>query len=177
MTDTGEDQVILVDEQDNEIGLMDKMQAHREGRLHRAISVFIFNNRGELLLQQRAAGKYHSPALWTNTCCTHPLPGETVKHAAIRRLQEEMGLETRLRRAFTFIYKAEFSNGLTEHEYDHVFIGTSDAAPQPDDNEVQAWRYVNIDTLESEMTKDPARFTEWFRICYREYFFELFKGI
>lgn len=175
--DDANEYVVLVDEQDRETGTMEKMQAHLEGRLHRAISVFIFNSKKELLLQKRAAGKYHSPGLWTNTCCSHPRPGESVKQAARRRLMEEMGMETDLHRSFTFVYRAEFDNGLTEHEFDHVFTGKSDVAPQPADEEVQAWRYVNIDMLETEMKADPAQFTEWFRICYEKYFFELFSEL
>lgn len=171
-----EEQVILVDEQDNELGIMGKTQAHKEGKLHRAISVFIFNNKGELLLQQRAKDKYHSPGLWTNTCCTHPRHGEPVKQAALRRLKEEMGLEANIRKCFTFVYNAVLDHGMTEHEFDHVFVGTSNAVPVPDDKEVQAWRYVSADVLDKEMAKTPALFTEWFRICYNEYFFELFKG-
>ena len=175
MSDTGSELVILVDEQDNEIGLMEKLQAHKEGRLHRAISVFIVNNKRELLLQQRADGKYHSPGLWTNTCCTHPRQGESVRQAADRRLQEEMGMEAKLKKAFSFIYKAPMGNGLIEHEYDYVFIGNSNQTPKPDADEVKAWRYVDIDVLDKEMRLQPDRFTELFKICYRDHFFDLFK--
>lgn len=171
-----EEQVILVDEQDKEIGLMEKMQAHKEGRLHRAISVFIFNNKGELLLQRRADSKYHSGGLWTNACCTHPRQGESVKAAALRRLKEEMGMEANLKKAFAFVYNAKLDHGMTEHEYDHVFIGTSNAKPEPNEHEVSGWRYVSPDVLDKEMKLEPQKFTEWFRICYNDYFFELFKG-
>ena len=166
---------MLVDEVDNEIGTMEKLQAHREGRLHRAISVFIFNSKKQLLLQKRAAGKYHSAGLWTNTCCSHPREGEHAKHAAIRRLEEEMGLTCRLARAFTFVYKAEFAGGLIEHEFDHVFTGITDVAPKPAPEEVSEFRYITIDALDKEMRANPKQFTEWFRICYNDYFFELFK--
>lgn len=168
--------VILVDEQDNEIGTMEKLQAHKEGALHRAISVFIFNSKKELLLQKRARGKYHSPGLWTNTCCTHPHIGETVKQAAVRRLGEEMGLSCPLHRAFTFIYNEKLDNGLTEHEFDHVFTGIADGRPTPEASEVEAFRYVTVDVLDKELRTNPEHFTEWFKICYDKYFFELFKG-
>jgi isopentenyl-diphosphate Delta-isomerase len=168
--------VVLVDNNDNEVGTMEKLQAHVEGVLHRAISVFIFNTRGELLLQQRAAGKYHSPLLWTNTCCSHPRPGESPFDAANRRLAEEMGLVCSLKKSFTFVYQARFGNGLTEHEFDHVFTGVSDAVPQPDHAEVAAWRYVGMDLLEEEIRMRPERFTEWFQICLREWKKELAAG-
>lgn len=175
MSDTVNEQVILVDEQDNETGLMDKMEAHQKGLLHRAISVFILNDKRELLLQQRADGKYHSPGLWTNTCCTHPRQGESVRSAAARRLQEEMGMEAKLKKAFSFIYNAPMGNGLVEHEYDHVFIGHSNSQPVPDEHEVKAWRYVSVDVLDKEIKLQPGKFTEWFKICYEDHFFEIFK--
>ena len=169
------DLVILVDELDSQLGLMEKMQAHTEGKLHRAVSVFIFNSKKELLLQKRAAGKYHSPGLWTNTCCTHPQEGEAPRTAATRRLKEEMGLSCPLHKAFTFIYKADMGNGLTEHEFDHVFTGIADGLPKPDEQEVGAFRYLSIDKLDNEIRTKPEQFTEWFKICYNEHFFELFK--
>ncbi len=169
------EQVVLVDEQDNETGIMEKQEAHVQGALHRAISVFVFNSKNELLLQQRAAGKYHSALLWTNTCCSHPRPGETVENAATRRLHEEMGLECNLELAFSFIYKASFDNGLTEHEYDHVFTGTSDALPMPDQNEVAAWKYVSPEELKRSMENEPGQYTEWFRICIDKWYDKLFK--
>ena len=167
--------VILVDEEDNEIGTMEKMQAHKEGRLHRAISVFIFNSKKDLLLQKRADGKYHSPGLWTNTCCSHPRAGENPKQAAIRRLTEEMQLSCPLKFAFSFIYNAKLENGLIEHEFDHVFTGLADRPPKPDEKEVGGWRYISIDKLDAELRAKPEQFTEWFRICCDKYFFELFK--
>ena len=161
--------VVLVDEKDRPQGTMEKLQAHVEGRLHRALSVFIFNTQGHMLLQQRAAGKYHSGMLWTNTCCSHPRPGEDVPAAAIRRLHEEMGMTCELTPSFTFIYKALLDHDLTEYEFDHVFIGVTDAVPVPDPGEVAAYRYVSRDELEKEMAAYPAAFTEWFRICLRDW--------
>jgi isopentenyl-diphosphate delta-isomerase len=171
----GKEFVVLVDGQDNEVGTMEKMQAHVEGKLHRAVSVFIFNSKKHLLLQKRADGKYHSPGLWTNTCCSHPREGESVKHAAIRRLEEEMQLSCPLKHAFSFIYNAKLDNGLTEHEYDHVFTGIADSAPKPNAAEVSQWRYVTVDKLDEELRANPKQFTEWFKICYDQHFFELFK--
>jgi isopentenyl-diphosphate delta-isomerase len=167
------EQVILVDEQDNEIGTMEKMQAHVEGRLHRAISVFIFNGRGEMLLQQRAAGKYHSPLLWTNACCSHPRPGEATADAAHRRLNEEMGITCNLFEVFSFTYKAEMDGGLTEHEYDHVFLGISNAEPRPRADEAAAWKHVRMQELQEDMKKEPAKYTAWFRICMNEHLQQL----
>lgn len=166
--------VVLVDEQDAEKGMMEKLQAHVEGRLHRALSVFVFNTRGGLLLQQRAAGKYHSAGLWTNTCCSHPRPGEEIRDAAKRRLYEEMGLTCGLKEAFSFVYRAVFQNDLIEHEYDHVFVGITDALPEPEPDEVAAWKYVSPAQLDEEMRLHPASFTEWFKICLRDHKTQLF---
>ena len=163
------EQVILVDEQDKEVGVIEKMQAHIEGRLHRAISVFIFNSKNELLLQKRADGKYHSAGLWTNTCCSHPMPGETVADAATRRLNEEMGMKCVLQKSFTFIYKALLDHDLTEYEYDHVLTGITDEEPTPNPTEVAAWKYVNIENLQAEILLHPEKYTEWFKICLRDY--------
>ena len=171
--DVNDINVILVDEQDNELGVMEKIQAHKEGRLHRAVSVFIFNSKKEMLLQKRAPGKYHSPNLWTNTCCTHPMPGEKVRDAATRRLKEEMQLSCPLRSAFSFIYEAKVEGGLIEHEFDYVFKGIADGTPKPDKEEVAEWRYITIDKLDKELRTNPEHFTEWFKICYDKYFFEL----
>ncbi|MES2704741.1 MAG: isopentenyl-diphosphate Delta-isomerase [Bacteroidota bacterium] len=165
--------VVLVNELDVEQGTMEKIQAHREGRLHRAISVFIFNSRGEMLLQQRAAGKYHSSLLWTNACCSHPRHHESMYDAAVRRLREEMGIACELQKIFTFLYKARLDNELTEHELDHVFTGISDDAPLPDPAEVAAWRYIKMDDLDAEIAGNPAAFTEWFKICLRDWREEL----
>lgn len=163
-----EDQVILVDSNDTEIGVGGKMQVHREGQLHRAFSVFLFNSRNELLLHQRAKEKYHSAGLWTNTCCSHPRPGEAIEDAAKRRLGEEMGINAELTKLFHFTYRAELEDGLTEHEFDHVFIGRFDGIPIPDPAEVADWKYLDIPAIERELETDPHRYTSWFRICFGE---------
>ena len=160
--------VILVDEQDNPIGLMEKHTAHTEPHLHRAFSIFIFNSKGELLLQQRALSKYHSPGLWTNTCCSHPRPGETLEEATSRRLMEEMGMKCEMHEAYSFIYKAPVGEGLTEHEFDHVFIGQSDAIPCINSDEVASWKYMTIPDLEKDIALYPEHYTEWFKITFEE---------
>ena len=168
-----EEFVILVDLDDQEIGKMEKMQAHVEAKLHRAFSVFIFNSKGELLLQQRAFTKYHTPGLWTNTCCSHPRHGETTAEAAHRRMVEEMGFDCDFEEVFSFHYKAKFSNELTEHEIDHVFVGFSDQAPVINPEEVAEYRYANMETLAKEIKDMPENFTIWFRIAFdrvNEYF-------
>ncbi len=159
-------EVILVDELDNRVGTMEKLEAHRKALLHRAFSIFIFNAKGEMLLQKRAADKYHSPGLWTNACCSHPLPGEPVEQAASRRLMEEMGFSTPLEKAFSFVYKAPFDNGLTEHEYDHVFTGTFEGPIQPDPAEVSDHRYLPLDELREQLHLHPEAYTEWFKIAF-----------
>lgn len=161
-----EDLVILVDQNDNQTGVMEKMQAHVEAKLHRAFSVFIFNSKGELMLQQRALSKYHSPGLWSNTCCSHPRPGEETAAAAHRRLVEEMGFDCHFTEAFSFVYKAPFSNDLTEHEFDHVFIGISDEKPVINKEEAEAFRMVRLDDVRKEMDQDPEKFSVWFRIAF-----------
>ena len=157
--------VVLVDRDDVAVGTMEKMQAHRDGLLHRAFSVFVFRPDGRMLLQQRAVAKYHSGGLWTNTCCSHPYPGEDVADAAHRRLREEMGFDCELHHAFSFIYRAELDGGLSEHELDHVFVGRSEDVPEPDPEEVESWREVRLDDLDRELATDPERFTVWFRIA------------
>lgn len=157
--------VILVDEQDRQTGTMEKMEVHQKAMLHRAFSVFIFNSKGEMLLQKRAAKKYHSGGLWTNTCCSHPGPGQDTMEAANKRLQEEMGFTTDLNKAFSFIYKAPFANGLTEHEYDHVFIGNFNGLINPDPNEVEDYCYQSLDDLKQSVKASPHHFTEWFKIA------------
>jgi len=164
-----EEYVVLVDREDNELGLMEKQQAHMAGLLHRAFSVFVFNSNGELMLQQRAASKYHSPTLWTNTCCSHPREDESYKDAAHRRLVEEMGFECELNYKFNFIYKANLENGLTEHELDHVFIGTFDGVPQLNADEVMAYRWVDMEELKKDMQKNPQNYTAWFKIIFDQY--------
>ena len=159
--------MVLIDPQDREIGQMEKLEAHREGRLHRAFSVFVFNERGELLLQQRAATKYHSAGLWTNTCCGHPRPGEALVDAGERRLKEEMGLRIPLRTTFHFTYKAELEHGLVEHEIDHVLIGISDHDPRPAPAEASDWRWVDRATLERELVEHSGLFTAWFPLCVK----------
>lgn len=158
------EQVILVDAQDNEIGYMEKQEAHEKGSLHRAFSVFVYNSAGELLLQRRALHKYHSGGLWTNTCCSHPRPGEGNLEAAKRRLREEMGFECTLLKAFSFLYRQEVGD-LTEHELDHVFIGSFEGTPVIDPEEVAEWRFVPMEALTEEMKAHPEQFTVWFRLC------------
>ena len=170
-----EEQVILVNEKDEPIGLMGKMEAHEKGLLHRAFSVFIFNSKQEVLLQQRAACKYHSPNLWTNTCCSHPRAGETNQQAGERRLQEEMGLQVPLREVFSFIYKAPFDNGLTEHEYDHVLVGYSDAQPQINPEEVASWKWLSLEAIKEDILQTPAQYTAWFKIIFEEFYHHLSK--
>ena len=160
------DRVILVDEQDVEIGSMEKMEAHIQGRLHRAFSVFIFNQKGEMLLQQRALRKYHSGGLWTNACCSHPKPNEETIDAAHRRLQEEMGFDTPLVKAFDFTYKANFNNGLTEHEFDHVFVGFYDGKITSNFDEVESYAYRSMEKIESSFTQYADFYTEWFLIAF-----------
>ena len=167
--------VVLVDEQDNETGVMPKLEAHEVGLLHRAFSVFVFNNKGELLLQQRALDKYHSAGLWTNTCCSHPRPGENVLDAAHRRLIEEMGFDCELKEVFSFVYKASMENDLTEHEYDHVFTGIYDSVPVINELEVAAWKFVSKAALLSDIELFSGNYTEWFKICIKERLTELFK--
>ena len=164
-----EEFVVLVDQNDQKLGLMEKQQAHVAGLLHRAFSVFIFNSKGELMIQQRAASKYHSPTLWTNTCCSHPRDNETYEQAAHRRLEEEMGFDCELDYKFNFIYKAHLENDLIEHELDHVFIGTFDDEPKLNPDEVMAYRWVELDDLKKDMEKNPQNYTAWFKIIFEHY--------
>lgn len=158
--------VILVDVNDNELGIMEKMKAHEQGLLHRAFSVFVFNSKGEILLQQRNKNKYHSGGLWSNTCCSHPRPGEKIHDAANRRLMEEMGMKANLSHAFSFVYKSELDNKLTEHELDHVFLGETNSLPKMNQDEVEDYRYVSIDYLQNDIKKNPSHYTEWLKICF-----------
>ena len=164
-----EELVVLVDEQDNEIGLMPKMEAHEKAVLHRAFSVFVLNEKGELMLQQRAGSKYHSPLLWTNTCCSHQRSGETSLSAGKRRLMEEMGFVTDLKELFTFIYKAPFENGLTEHELDHVLLGYYEQDPDINREEVQDWKWMSIQEIAEDMKASPESYTAWFRIVFNRF--------
>jgi isopentenyl-diphosphate delta-isomerase len=169
------EKVILVAENDEAIGEMEKMEAHKKGLLHRAFSVFIFNTKGELLLQQRALDKYHSGGLWTNTCCSHPRPGENTIDAAIRRLREEMGMETEIQPLFSFIYRAEFDNDLIEHEFDHVFSGVSDLLPIINKDEVASWKYISMEDLTADMETNPTNYTAWFKIIFSQYQKEIYS--
>ena len=162
------DNVILVTPGDVPVGVAEKAAAHRHGMLHRAFSVFVVNSAGEWLIQRRARSKYHSGGLWSNTCCSHPRPGEAVEAAAHRRLAEEMGFDCALEPAFSFLYRVNLDGGMIEHEYDHVFVGVHDALPDPDPGEVEAWRWVGIDDLERELAGTPGAFTYWFRVAFDE---------
>lgn len=161
------DKVILVDQNDLEIGTIDKMEAHVKGLLHRAFSVFLFNSKKEMLIHQRAAEKYHGGSLWTNACCSHPQPGEDLKHSAIERLQFEMGLQCELQKAFSFIYHSPVENGLIEYEYDHVYIGFTDDLPIPNPEEVQDYRWVSTADLKNEIAEAPEKFTFWFKKAFQ----------
>lgn len=171
-----EESVILIDEQDHEIGLLEKMEAHRLGLLHRAFSVILFNAKGELLLQQRAAHKYHSPLLWTNTCCSHQRPGESNLAAAARRLKEEMGMEAQLVEAFSFIYKAKLDQGLTEHELDHVLFGYTNQNPVINTDEVEAYKWISMNDLLHDLENSPETYTAWFKILLNQHLEEITKA-
>lgn len=159
------ERLILVNERDEEVGSGEKLEVHRAGRLHRAFSVFVFDRAGRLLLQKRAATKYHSGGLWSNTCCGHPRPGEPTASAARRRLREEMNFDCELRPCTSFIYKAEVDNELTEWEYDHVLVGRYDDAPDPDTSEVEDWRWMGVDELRAQVDERPEEFTYWLRVA------------
>ena len=168
-----EELVVLVDEHDNQVGLMPKMEAHEKAVLHRAFSVFVFNDQSELMLQQRAATKYHSPLLWTNTCCSHQRDGETSLAAGKRRLQEEMGFVCDLTEVFQFVYKAPFDNGLTEHELDHVMIGTYNGEPNVNPEEVASHKWMSLEDVKNDMEDNPQQYTAWFKIIFKEYYHRL----
>lgn len=165
-----EEQVILVNEKDEQIGLMPKMEAHEKGLLHRAFSVFVFNDKNELMIQQRALDKYHSPGLWTNTCCSHQREGETHIEAGKRRLQEEMGFTTDLKETMSFIYKAPFDNGLTEHEFDHILVGHYNDEPVLNPQEAHDYKWMDLETLKEDMKNHPDIYTEWFKIIFDKYY-------
>jgi isopentenyl-diphosphate Delta-isomerase len=160
--------VILVNEKDEPLGIMEKMEAHKKAVLHRAFSVFVFNNKGEMLLQQRALKKYHSPGLWSNACCSHPQPGEETIMAAERRVQEELGIQIPIQKQFHFIYKAQFENGLTEHEFDHVFTGIYNFTPQINKDEVKDTCYKSMNDIKQSIQSHPQKYTEWFKIAFPE---------
>ncbi len=165
-----EEQVILVNKNDQQIGLMPKMEAHEKARLHRAFSVFILNESGEIMLQQRAADKYHSPLLWTNTCCSHQREGESNLEAGKRRLQEEMGFTVELKELFSFIYKAPFDNGLTEHELDHVMIGHYNEEPIINPEEVENWKWMTPSEIQQDIAQNPEDYTAWFKIIFERFY-------
>jgi isopentenyl-diphosphate delta-isomerase len=165
-----EEQVILVNELDQQIGLMPKLEAHEKAILHRAFSVFVLNDKNEIMLQQRAHQKYHSPLLWTNTCCSHQREGETNIQAGNRRLFEEMGFDTEIKELFHFIYKAPFDNGLTEHELDHVMIGYYNGIPEINREEVEDWKWMKIEDIKSDMLLNPNTYTVWFKIIFDEFY-------
>lgn len=160
--------LILVNEKDEPCGKEEKLRVHEKGLLHRAFSIFIFNTKGELLLQQRAKSKYHSGGLWTNTCCSHPAYGEDLEAAINRRLVEEMGMEANTTFAFSFVYKAPMENGLIEYEFDHVYLGVSDEEPSINPDEVEAWKYVNVLDLQNDIKANPEKYTAWFKICFND---------
>ncbi len=163
-----QEEVILVDKLDNELGTMEKIEAHEKALLHRAFSIFIFNNAGQMMLQRRALSKYHSPGLWTNACCSHPRPGESLEKAAQRRIVEEMGFLCEIKESFHFIYKAHFDHGLTEHELDHVFTGIYNYDPIINRDEVEEWKWVNVKDLLADVENYPEQYTVWFRIALKE---------
>lgn len=165
-----EENVILVNEKDEQIGLMPKLEAHEKAVLHRAFSVFVLNSKNEIMLQQRAHQKYHSPLLWTNTCCSHQRDGETNIQAGSRRLFEEMGFETGLKELFHFIYKAPFDNGLTEHELDHVMIGYYNDEPKINTEEVENWKWMSIDDVKNDIQINSEIYTVWFKIIFDEFY-------
>ena len=171
------DYVILVDSRDNELGIMEKLEAHEKGLLHRAFSIFLFNSKGEMLIQQRALSKYHSPGLWTNACCSHPAPEESIIDAGRRRLNEELGLSTVLMDAFSFEYRETFENNLTEHELDHVLIGYSDENPILNPEEAKDYRWINWTDLLGEIESNPQNFTIWFKIILANHIEKLQKEL
>jgi isopentenyl-diphosphate delta-isomerase len=162
------DKVILVDAHDNPIGTMEKLEAHQKGALHRAFSIILFNNNGEVLLQKRSKQKYHSAGLWTNTCCSHPTPGESLEDATRRRLREEMGIDVQPHFAYKFIYKAALDKNLIEHEYDHVFVGTFNGDPSINQNEVEDWKYAKLEWLKKDMDANPEAYTYWFKLIVND---------
>lgn len=166
--------VILVNQANEQLGTMPKMEAHEKGVLHRAFSVFVMNTEGQIMLQQRAAHKYHSPSLWTNTCCSHQREGESNREAGVRRLKEEMGFETELKELFSFVYKAEFDNGLTEHELDHVMLGYYNGTPEINPEEVSGWKWMLPEDIKADIAQYPDKYTAWFKIIFDKFYDHLF---
>ncbi len=167
--------VILVDEEDNEIGTLEKMEAHHSGKLHRAFSVLLYNSKGEMFLQKRAKTKYHSGGLWTNACCSHPLPDETLQNAIQRKLNQELGIAVNTEFAYKFIYRTPLDNNLIEHEYDHVYTGTFDGKPNVNPNEVEDWKFISVEDLRVEVKLNPDKFTFWFKLILEEQSLQLKK--
>ncbi len=172
-----EEQVVLVDEKDVEKGLMGKMEAHEKGLLHRAFSIFVLNSDGDMMLQQRAVAKYHSGGLWTNTCCSHPRPNEKPELAAHRRLMEEMGFDCEVRKMFDFVYQSELDKGLTEHEFDHVFVGYYNGIPQINKEEVESWKWMSLDSISEDLKINPDNYTEWFKIVFERFATNIKSGM
>ena len=166
--------VILVDQDDNAIGTMEKLEAHQRGLLHRAFSVVIFNSLGEILLQKRARSKYHSGGLWTNACCSHPLPDESMENAIRRKLKQEMGIDLKTEYAYKFIYRTHLDGGLIEHEYDHVYTGIFDGEPLINTDEVEAWKSIAPDQLRIDAKRNPQNYTYWFKLIL-DHFIEIRK--
>ncbi len=164
-----QDHVILVDEHDNQIGTEEKIEAHRQAKLHRAFSIFIFNEQEQIMMQQRAFSKYHSGGLWTNTVCSHPRPGETTDAAAHRRLQEEMGFDCDLEEKFSFIYKVALDKGLSEHEFDHVFVGKYNDEPILNREEAESFAWMSVPELKEDIKNHPEKYTEWLKIIFAQY--------
>jgi len=160
-----EERVILVDESDQEIGSQEKLEAHKKGNLHRAFSIFVFNPDGQLLLQKRSTKKYHSDGLWSNTCCSHPRPGEPFELEVRKKLMQEMGFQCDLQRIFSFTYKIKFKNNLIENELDHVWIGRYDGNPKPNPDEVDDWKWIDLETLINDLKKNPQIYSYWLKIC------------
>ena len=169
-----EKKVVLVDKSGNQIGLMPKLEAHQKGILHRAFSIFLFNSKNQILLQKRSLIKYHSAGLWTNTCCSHPRDGEDIIDAGKRRLYEEMGIKTELKKEFAFTYKAVLENGLTEHEFDHVLIGNFNGTPILNKDEVEDWKWMSLEEIEKNINENKDDYTVWFVIAFN-YFYKNFK--
>ncbi len=168
-----EEKVILVNEKDEQIGLMEKIEAHEKALLHRAFSVFVYNDKNQMLLQKRALGKYHSPGLWTNTCCSHQRENETNIQAGKRRLMEEMGFTTDLKDTISFIYKAPFENGLSEHEFDHILVGNYNQDPKPNPDEVADWKWLTAEEVKKDIEKNPDQYTAWFKIIFDKHYSQI----